>query len=128
MLPADWEEYLAQQEWVIKQSPVPTKRHQPKVTRMRSRRQQIAESQTSNSVRAVYQPESKWNETPTMPEEWRGIEREVGPGDPSQGTYRAGKATVESPTGYSKVRPRHRHRHVEETKDLDDLLKEYEVE
>ncbi len=127
MLPADWLEWMAQQEWVIKQPPVPTKRRQPKITRMQSRRQRIAESQTPNQIRAMYTPESKWNETPTMPEEWRGIEREVGPGDPSQGSYRAGKATIESPTGYSKVQPRTRHTHAADDKSLDELLKEFEI-
>jgi hypothetical protein len=128
MLPSDWEEYLAKQEWLIKKPPVPTKRRQPKITRMQSRRQRIAESQTPNQIRAIYAPESKWNETPTMPEDWQGT-HEVGPGDEhnNEHGYRAGKATVQPPVGYSKVEPRtgHRHGHTAQSKTLDELTAEY---
>lgn len=67
-----------------------------------------AESQSRNPIKSIYTPESKWNETPTRPEEWRGT-HEVGPNDVHNpnSTWRTGKPTIEtiSPS-YSKVTPR----------------------
>jgi hypothetical protein len=127
MLPADWLQFVQQTSRELGKSPVPTKRHQPKVTRHMSRRQRIAESQTKNPIRAMYTTESKYNATPTKPEEWRGTRS---PGRDDANAYRAGKATVQPPVGYNKVEPRshggaRRGRPV--TTDLDQLLKEYGV-
>lgn len=125
MLPADWAEYVAQAEREIKKSPNPPKRRQPRVTRHKSRRQRIAESQTKNPVRAAYTTESKYNVTPTMPEKWRGTNS---PGETMAAAYRSGKATIEPPVGYSKVTPRkgHGRRGPKTTSaDLDALTKEY---
>jgi hypothetical protein len=72
MLPASWEEYLAKLERERKMAPNPTRRHQPRVTRMQSGRMRRVETQTANPVRAAYTPENERNQTPTKPESWRG--------------------------------------------------------
>src|SRR5579863_7767279 len=102
MLPADWLEYVAQAEKDIKKPSDPPKRRQPKITRMASRRQRIANSQTPNIIRAMYVPESKWAVTPLADEKFVGT-REVGPDDVhnSATSWRTGKATGEAPTGYN---------------------------
>ena|SRR6516164_4019469 len=89
ILPADWQEFLAKQEKAIKQAPNPTRRHQPRITRHMSARMRRVGTQTRNRVRAIYNPESDHNTTPTKPETWRGT-RSPGISDP----YNAGKATV----------------------------------
>lgn len=64
MLPADWLEYIAKAEREAGKRPenVPAR---PRTTkRMVSRRQRIAESQTNNTIKAMYQDESQWNTTP----------------------------------------------------------------
>jgi|SRR5215831_6476464 len=125
MLPADWLEFVQRESRALSKAPVPTKRRQPKVTRHMSRNQRIAMSQTANPIRAAFTPESKYNATPTKPEEWRGTRS---PGRDDANAYRAGKATVESPLGYNKVTPRQGHRRGRPvTADIKDLLREYDV-
>jgi hypothetical protein len=128
MLPADWEEYLASAERDIKKPPNPPRRYQPKVTRHMSRNQRIASGQSSNPIQAIYVPESKWSATPTHPEDWKGT-KEVGPGDVNNRTYRAGKATTERQVGYSRTTVRHGHsgRGRPPSKNIDELLKEFDV-
>jgi hypothetical protein len=130
MMPDDWREYIAAAERDIKKAPVPTKRHQPKVKRMTSSRMRIAESQTSNPVKAIFNGESKWNATPTMPEDWEGT-KEVGPGDINNAAtqWRTGNMTVEPSINGNKVQPRgHSHGAKKGTSEnLDELLKEYDV-
>ena len=127
MLPKDWLEYVAAAERDIKKPSDPPKRRQPKIKRMTSRRQRTAESQTANTVRAVYQPESKWNATPTQPEDWKGT-HEVGPGDVHNpnSSWRTGKATVEpiSPS-YSKVQPRTHSTGPKQQVNIDKLMEEF---
>jgi len=127
VLPADWLEYMAAAERQIKQPPVPPKRRQPKVTRHMSRRQRIALSQSINSVKATYQPESKYNQTPTLPD---GAEttREVGPGDVNNSAtnWRTGNMTVEASINGNKVKPRHNHGGGgKKSENLEQLLKEF---
>jgi hypothetical protein len=131
-LPADWLEYIANQERAIGRAPVPTKRTQPKVTRHMSRNQRTALSQTRNPVRAIYQPESQYNQTPTLPD---GAEttHEVGPGDVhnSATQWRTGNMTIEPSINGKKVEHRpHRTGQTSTgaTGDLDELLKEYGIE
>lgn len=101
LLQADILEMFADKDRQIRRPPHPPKRRQPKITRMQSRRMYVAQSQSINAVRAIYSPESKWNMTPLAPEGFVGT-RNVGPNDPALGMYRAGKATVQPPLGYSK--------------------------
>jgi|SRR5712671_6657665 len=72
MLPKSWEEYLASLERDIKKTASPTKRRQPRVRRMQSKRMLRISSQTANTVRASYYPERVSNSTPTKPVEWKG--------------------------------------------------------
>jgi hypothetical protein len=73
----------------------------------------------------MYEPESKWNMTPTQPENWEGT-KEVGPGDVHNpnSSWRTGNKTIE-PAGpsYNKVAPT-THQHGPK-QNLDDLLKEF---
>jgi hypothetical protein len=92
MLPASWEEYVAKAQRELKKAPDPIRRHQPRVTRMQSARMRRVSSQTGNSVRASYVPESVYNATPTKPEEWKGT-RNVG-GNCEPKTYQSGKETT----------------------------------
>jgi hypothetical protein len=131
MMPKDWLEYMAEAERNIKQSPVPTKRHQPKVKRMQSGRMQTVQGQTANPIRAIFTPESRWNATPTMPEDWEGT-KEVGPGDIDNPAtqWRTGNMTVEPSINGNKVTPRHNHgggKSSGPSKNLEDILKEYDV-
>jgi hypothetical protein len=52
-------------------------------------------SQQANGIKAIYQPESVYNRTPTRPKGFVGT-REVGPGDVNNSNvdWRTGKATV----------------------------------
>jgi hypothetical protein len=121
----DWLEYVAAAERDIKKPPDTPKRRMPKVTRHQSTRQRTAESQTPNLTRAMYVPESKWNETPLAPEGFVGT-RNVGPNDRHANvTWRTGKATGESTVGYNKVPPRTRGGRVS-SKSLDELMSEYD--
>lgn len=126
MLQADFEEFLADKERDIKRPPAPPKRRQPKIIRNMSQNQRIALSQTPNLTRAMYVPESDWNQTPVN-DDLVGT-HEVGPGDVHNNTYRAGKATIEAPTGYSKSkkRPRRTGQRGRPPKDMTDLLAEYD--
>jgi hypothetical protein len=102
MLPNEWLEYIAQAQKELKRPPAPPKRRQPKITRHTSARMRIVGGQTSNPIRAMYQPENEYNATPLLPEKAETT-REVGPNDrynPTEG-YRGGKATVE-PTQSNK--------------------------
>jgi hypothetical protein len=111
MIPDDWLEYVAKLQKDLKKPPVPTKRRQPKITRMKSRRMRIVDGQTPSTIRAIYGTETKYNATPTIDPKDHTLTREVGPSDrynPDEG-YRAGKATVE-PTQSNKTRyPGRRH-------------------
>jgi hypothetical protein len=129
MLPADWLEYVERRRRELKLPPYPVKRRQPKVRRMQSRRQRIAESQTRDPIRAMYCTETQYNATPTKPEEWRGTRS---PGETEARNYRAGKATTEAPFGYSKVPPRHRgtgstRKPVKNSPRLDELLRQFKA-
>lgn len=126
MLQADFEEFLAEKERDIKRPPSPPKRRQPKIIRNVSPMQRIALNQTPNLVRAMYVPEHERNQTPTN-DDLVGT-HEVGPGDEHNNVYRAGKATIESPTGYSKVAKGTRRTGTRgrPPKDMTDLLAEYE--
>jgi hypothetical protein len=77
----------------------------------------------------MYEPESKWNRTPTQPENWKGT-KEVGPGDVHNpnSSWRTGKSTVETVSpSYNKAEPRmHVHKSGTPT-DLADLMKEFGV-
>ena len=125
VLPADWLEYIQQTARELKKPPNPPKRRQPKITRMQSSRQSIAESQSPNQVHAIYVPENPRGATPTKPEDWRGT---MSPGAEQEGSYRAGKATTEAPFGYSKETPRtHSHGGGRKPTNISALLKEYDV-
>lgn len=80
MLEGDALEWYQQAARTLTHPAFPTAQRQPKVARLQSPRQRRAESQTINQTRAIYQPESKWNQTPEAPE---GVEltRNVGPSD-----------------------------------------------
>jgi hypothetical protein len=54
-----------------------------------------AQSQQKNPIKAIFQPESKYNRTPTRPNDFVGT-KEVGPGDShnSNVDWRTGKSTV----------------------------------
>jgi len=96
----------ARAERDITRAPVPTRRHQPKITRHVSREQRIANSQSRNPIKAIYTDESKYNQTPVVhDEDERTMTREVGPGDEHNSTYRSGKAT-QSATGAGNKRSR----------------------
>jgi hypothetical protein len=110
MIPNDWLEYIAAAQKEIKRAPAPLKRHKPKVTRHQSRNMQIVSGQTSNPIRAMYQPESRYSVTPTLRDD-ATTTREVGPNDqynPSEG-YRGGKATVEPTQSNKRNYPGRRH-------------------
>jgi hypothetical protein len=91
MLPASWLEYVAGLERDIKKTPTPTKRSLPRITRHQSPRMRRVSTQSINSVRAAYNPESDYNATPTKPNEWRGT-RNLGGNCESRQTF-AGKST-----------------------------------
>lgn len=61
MLPADWEEYIAQTERTISSRPSDAPKKPPAVKRMTSRRQARAEHQTGNATRAIYQEPNNFN-------------------------------------------------------------------
>jgi len=130
ILPADWLQFIADAERDIKRPPAPPKRRQPKVTRHKSREQRIAESQTKNTVRAVYNPESMYNQTPTRPETFVGT-KEVGPGDRNNSAtnWRTGNMTIEPSINGNKTTKRPRNpigqTRSGSTGNLDELLKEY---
>lgn len=92
MLPKSWEEYLAKAERDIKKTDSPTRRRQPRVTRMSSKRMLRVSTQTSNFVRAAYSPESVYNSTPTKPETWKGTLNLGGNCEPK--TYYSSKTTT----------------------------------
>lgn len=85
MLDKSWLEYIAECERQIKQTPTPTRRRQPKVTRHMSGRQRAALSQTKNPVRAAYVEDTV--KTPTKPVEWKGIR-------PNLTNWSTGKSTT----------------------------------
>jgi hypothetical protein len=122
---ADFLEFVAEADRAIRKPTDPPKRRQPKIIRHSSRRQRTASSQTPNLTRAMYVPESAWNQTPLADEDFVGT-REVGPGDVnnSETNWRTGKATGEAATGYNHVAPRGRK--AAGQKSLDELMKEYE--
>jgi hypothetical protein len=118
-------EFVAEADRDIRRPSDPPKRRQPKIIRHSSRRQRTADSQTPNLTRAMYVPESAWNQTPLADDDFVGT-REVGPGDVNNSatTWRTGKATGESPTGYAKTAKRGRKPAGE--KSFEELLAEYE--
>lgn len=126
MLQFDFEEFLADKERQIKKPPVPPKRRQPKITRHMSPQQRIALQQTPNPIRAIYTPEHERNQTPTN-DDLVGT-NEVGPGDVHNNVYRAGKATIESPTGYVKRRypTRRTGQRGRPAQDMSELMSEYD--
>jgi hypothetical protein len=63
MLPADWEEYVARLEREQKKPPPEAPRAPRRLRRMTSLRQRDAESQTRNSVKAIYSTD--FRPTPT---------------------------------------------------------------
>jgi len=63
-----------------------------------------ASSQTINPVKAIYGPESKWNETPLAPNRFVGT-RNVGPSDMDRNGFSPAKSTVSTNGGgYPKNR------------------------
>jgi hypothetical protein len=131
MIPSDWLEYMRDAERDIKKAPVPTKRHQPKVKRMESARMRTVLGQSANPIKAIFTPESRWNATPTMPEDWEGT-KEVGPGDINNmpTSWRTGNITVEPSINGNKVAPRgHRHPTSKQgtSENVEALMKEYDV-
>ncbi len=75
-----------------KRLPPEAPRRGPKVGRMQSGRMRTATSQTINEARAIYTPESQWNQTPLAPEGFVGT-RNVGPSDMNRNGYNPAKAT-----------------------------------
>ena len=128
MMPKDWLEYMRDAERNIKKVPDPLRAHRPKITRMQSSRMRTVSGQSNNPIKSIFTPESKWNATPTMPEEWVGT-KEVGPGDVNNSAtqWRTGNMTTEPSINGNKTdyRPRS-HSHGPE-KGLDELMKEYGV-
>jgi len=129
MLPADWLAYIAEAERTIQRPPAPPKRRQPKVTRHQSPRMRQIQGQTINPIKAIYGEENERNQTPTMPETWRGT-KEVGPGDVhnSEVSWRTGNQTIEGRVTGAKRTPQQRRNGTgSKTKkaDLSDLMKEY---
>jgi len=86
-LPAEWAEYLAKMEKDIKRAPGPIRRHQPRIRRMTSPRQRIAESQQRNSVKASYSLD--FVSTPTVPND----KPMIWPKDMKRPNWSTGKST-----------------------------------
>jgi len=129
MIPEDWLEYVVQKEKELKRPPNPTKRHQPKVTRMQSRRMRTVSGQTPNPIRAIYTVENQYNATPTINREEHTLTREVGPKDqynPTEG-YRGGKATVEPTKSNKTSRPGRRAYGGGNNKSIDALTEEFKL-
>lgn len=129
MIPADWLEYIAKAEKELKRPPNPPKRRQPKVTRHQSREARIVSGQTKNPIRAIYQPESQYSQTPTINPDEHTLTREVGPADRYNptGRYRGGKATIE-PVESNKTRNRGRRANgggTNKSASADEWLKQY---
>ena len=64
MIPADWLDYMAQAEREQSQRPENAPAKPRPAKRLVSRRQRIVESQTNNTIKAMYKDESDWNATP----------------------------------------------------------------
>jgi hypothetical protein len=96
MLDGEKLEWFVQASKELKKPSSPPKRLQPKVTRMQSSRMRTVSSQQSNPVKAIFQPESQFNQTPIANDDFVGT-KEVGPGDVNNSAtnWRTGNMTVE---------------------------------
>lgn len=88
------------------QAPVPIKKHQRKIQRLPSSpRQARVSSQTQFFIKAMFEPESAWNETPII-DDTTGLTRDVGPNDlKANGPFNPAKET-HSKTGDTTKKPR----------------------
>jgi hypothetical protein len=98
--PGEADALLRLRQWQREQqrAPQPLRRRQPKVTRHQSGRMRIASSQTVNTVKAIYAPESQWNTTPLAPEDAK-LTRNVGPSDMNPNGFYPAKATASTEGG-----------------------------
>jgi hypothetical protein len=89
----------------LKRPSSPPKRRQPKVTRHQSSRMKIVGSQQSDPIKAAYQPETRWNQTPVADDGFEGT-LEVGPGDRNNSAvnWRTGNMTVEPSINGNKIK------------------------
>jgi hypothetical protein len=66
MLPSDWEEYVVRLEREVASRPTTAPKRPRTTGRLVSQRQKIALSQSRNLIKASYQLESTWNQTPVI--------------------------------------------------------------
>jgi len=77
VIPADWLEYMAKAEKEISQRPPDAPGRPRAIKKQTSNRQRIALSQTRNTIKAMFQSESQWNQTPIR-SDTKGLTLNVG--------------------------------------------------